>query len=91
MYRKFEAACRKRNIVTTCMECNEFHLGDFQNPQIVIFVISTSGQGNFPLNAKLFWDTLTKEEIFFSSLQYSIFGLGDSNFWKSNGTFSLSF
>lgn len=52
---------------------------------MILFIVSTSGQGNFPLNAKKMWlqlASLNPNDCSLSFLQYAIFGLGDSEFWK---------
>lgn len=46
----------------------------------VLFVCSTAGQGEFPSNAKEFWQELSEYSATLP-LQYGVFGLGDSNYW----------
>lgn len=52
---------------------------------LVIFVVSTTGQGDFPLNARGFWKTLLLKRLpatFLSGVKYTQFGLGDSSYPK---------
>ena len=77
---------------------NEFSvqkLTSLESPQKFIFVVATAGQGNFPLNGKLFWKNLQKFNAAENSLKfvdYAIFGLGDSHFWKDRtGTLLMLF
>jgi len=54
---------------------------------IVIIIVSTSGQGEFPQNARSFWKSLLSNRLKNSSLQrlvFSSFGLGDSSYPKYN-------
>jgi sulfite reductase alpha subunit-like flavoprotein len=47
--------------------------------------VSTTGQGDFPLNARGFWKTLLLKRLpatFLSGVQYTQFGLGDSSYPK---------
>jgi sulfite reductase alpha subunit-like flavoprotein len=52
---------------------------------LVIFVVSTTGQGDFPLNGRAFWRTLLLKRLsptFLSGVQCTQFGLGDSSYPK---------
>lgn len=47
--------------------------------------MSTTGQGDFPLNARGFWKTLLLKRLpatFLSGVKYTQFGLGDSSYPK---------
>ena len=53
--------------------------------ELVIFVISTTGQGDIPGNATSFWKSLLRKKLpptCLSRLKFSIFGLGDSSYQK---------
>lgn len=68
-----------------CLSCDEVEFDEFIKQPTVIFVISTSGQGKFPLNAKQFWNKLSQlsdDEFSQNRTQFAVFGLGDSQFWK---------
>jgi sulfite reductase alpha subunit-like flavoprotein len=52
---------------------------------LVIFVVSTTGQGDFPLNGRAFWKSLLLKRLsadFLSGVNYTQFGLGDSSYPK---------
>eukprot|EP00746_Dinoflagellata_sp_MGD_P122356 gnl/MRDRNA2_/MRDRNA2_57270_c0_seq1.p1 gnl/MRDRNA2_/MRDRNA2_57270_c0~~gnl/MRDRNA2_/MRDRNA2_57270_c0_seq1.p1 ORF type:complete len:641 (-),score=116.43 gnl/MRDRNA2_/MRDRNA2_57270_c0_seq1:297-2219(-) len=54
---------------------------------IVIIVVATTGQGDPPVNMKRLWDALTDSSLSpttLSSLQYAVFGLGDSHYREFN-------
>ncbi|KAJ1976554.1 NAPDH-dependent diflavin reductase [Dimargaris xerosporica] len=54
---------------------------------IVIFVCSTTGQGEEPDNMKAFWRFLLRKAIpanALSRMKYTVFGLGDSSYTKYN-------
>lgn len=51
--------------------------------QVVMFAISTTGQGDFPTNARLFWRKMRNARLepgCLSRLQFTTFGLGDSSY-----------
>lgn len=54
---------------------------------LVVIAISTTGQGDFPLNARKFWSSLLRKKLTSTSLQhvqYGIVGLCDSSYPKFN-------
>ncbi|KAJ3107968.1 NADPH-dependent diflavin oxidoreductase 1 [Phlyctochytrium planicorne] len=54
---------------------------------LVIFVCSTTGQGDEPDNMRLFWKFLLRKGIpkdALSSMSFGVFGLGDSSYTKFN-------
>lgn len=60
---------------------------------LVVFVCSTTGQGNEPDNMRKFWRFLLRKNLpadSLASLQYALFGLGDSSYAKSAPLFILS-
>ncbi|KAL9266745.1 NADPH-dependent diflavin oxidoreductase 1-like protein [Drosera capensis] len=53
----------------------------------VIFVVSTTGQGDAPYSMKGFWKFLLRRNIsshWLDGVQYAVFGLGDSGYQKYN-------
>lgn len=51
----------------------------------VVFVISTTGQGDMPHNSLVFWKRLLRKKLppgCLSTLKYTTFGLGDSTYVK---------
>jgi len=60
-------------------------LDDLKSMKYVIFVTSTSGEGEFPPNALEFWNRLSKTTINTTSLanmKFAVLGLGDSSYSK---------
>lgn len=52
---------------------------------IVIFTISTTGQGEFPRNARNFWKSLLRKKLppgCLGRMKFTTFGLGDSSYSK---------
>ena len=55
------------------------------NYPIVIIVTSTTGQGDLPVNARLFWRRLLRKKLppdYLNAVRFIIFGLGDSSYPK---------
>ena len=53
----------------------------------IIFVVSTTGQGEFPDNARRFWRFMLRKSLASDSLaclRFAVFGLGDSGYPKYN-------
>jgi sulfite reductase alpha subunit-like flavoprotein len=62
-------------------------LRDLLRPTVVIFVISTTGQGEVPQNARAFWKRLLSSALkpgILRRLRFSSFGLGDSSYPQYN-------
>ncbi|KAL8830367.1 MAG: hypothetical protein Q9191_001477 [Dirinaria sp. TL-2023a] len=54
---------------------------------IVVILISTTGQGDLPVNAQRFWKSLLRRKLpadLLQNTQFSTFGLGDSSYPKYN-------
>lgn len=54
---------------------------------VVVFVIATTGQGDFPENARRFWTSLLRKKLpptTLSGVKYALVGLGDSSYPKFN-------
>ncbi|CAI7676714.1 unnamed protein product [Penicillium pancosmium] len=54
---------------------------------VIIFVISTTGQGDLPANSRKFWKSLLLKKLpptYLSGVNFTTFGLGDSSYPKFN-------
>ncbi|KAK3638602.1 NAPDH-dependent diflavin reductase [Elasticomyces elasticus] len=72
---------------TTCLDLDSVSLRDLLKPTLVIFAVSTTGQGEFPQNARLFWRRLCSSALKAASLRkvkFVSFGLGDSSYPRYN-------
>ncbi|TVU35201.1 hypothetical protein EJB05_17079 [Eragrostis curvula] len=55
--------------------------------RFVVFVVSTTGQGDHPDSMKAFWRYLLRKDLtkqWLEGLHYAVFGLGDSGYQKYN-------
>ncbi|KAL6240546.1 NAPDH-dependent diflavin reductase [Rhinocladiella similis] len=61
--------------------------GDLRSYILTVFVVATTGQGDFPDNARKFWTSLLRKKLSSTTLegiQYALVGLGDSSYPKFN-------
>ena len=52
---------------------------------VIIIVTSTTGQGDLPVNARLFWKRLLRKKLppdYLHAVRFTTFGLGDSSYPK---------
>lgn len=72
---------------TTILDLDSVQLRDLVKPTVVIFAISTTGQGEMPQNARGFWKKLLSSALkpgILRKLRFSSFGLGDSSYAQYN-------
>ncbi|EAW12628.1 NAPDH-dependent diflavin reductase [Aspergillus clavatus NRRL 1] len=81
------AVTERLHFVTHVAEMNAVTAESLRSYTFTIFVISTTGQGDLPANARTFWRTLLLKRLpptFLSGVNYVSFGLGDSSYPKFN-------
>ncbi|KAL7788942.1 hypothetical protein V8C37DRAFT_223208 [Trichoderma ceciliae] len=79
--------CQRLHFKSHVEELDATELSVLLQHQLVIFVISTTGQGDMPHNSLLFWKKLLRKKLppnCLSQLKYTCFGLGDSTYLKFN-------
>ncbi|KAK3323626.1 hypothetical protein B0T19DRAFT_210422 [Cercophora scortea] len=79
---------RRLHFRTAVDEMDSFKLTDLLAHQLVVFVTSTSGQGELPKNTDKFWRNLRRQKLnstnCLAKVNFTIFGLGDSSYPKFN-------
>ncbi|KKA29517.1 hypothetical protein TD95_001577 [Thielaviopsis punctulata] len=68
-------------------EMNSVQLSSLFKYSLVLFVVSTTGLGEMPKNASVFWKRLLRKKLTpgcLSGVNYAIFGLGDSSYQQFN-------
>lgn len=71
---------------------DEYDIMNLPTETFVLFVTSTSGDGEVPYNMKSFWNFLLKKSLSSESLilmNSAVFGLGDSSYDKFNASARL--
>ncbi|XP_074094792.1 NADPH-dependent diflavin oxidoreductase 1-like isoform X2 [Cotesia typhae] len=75
----------KLNCSVMCMD--DYNIENLINEKLIIFITSTTGQGECPLNMKKFWRFLLQKKLsknLLINLMYAVLGLGDSSYEKYN-------
>ncbi|KAF8782796.1 NADPH-dependent diflavin oxidoreductase 1-like [Argiope bruennichi] len=78
---------KRMHIKAQVVDINEYTVTNLVNESLVIFVCSTTGNGEFPDNMKSFWKFLLRKNLPSNSLcqlNFCVFGLGDSSYEKFN-------
>lgn len=74
-----------RGVTAKVSSMDAFPLEDLKNEEFVAFVTSTAGQGEPPQNGretfKAFNAAATRGDKLFTSLKFTVFGMGDSHYW----------
>ncbi|ROT39449.1 riboflavin synthase domain-like protein [Sodiomyces alkalinus F11] len=68
-------------------EMNAIKLSETLRYTLVIFVLSTTGQGDMPQNSLIFWKSLLRKKLApgcMGTLKFTTFGLGDSSYPRFN-------
>ncbi|ODA76731.1 hypothetical protein RJ55_08002 [Drechmeria coniospora] len=82
--------CQRLHFRTCVEELDAVDLNVLLQHQLVIFALSTTGQGDMPHNSLLFWRKLLRRSLppgCLAPLQYTCVGLGDSTYIKVDGSF----
>jgi sulfite reductase alpha subunit-like flavoprotein len=77
----------RRKIPFLLSELDAYDCNALAKEEFVIFILSTTGQGEEPQNMKIFWKLLRQRSLSsqtLSRLQFALFGLGDSSYEKFN-------
>ncbi|KAI0387795.1 riboflavin synthase domain-like protein [Hypomontagnella monticulosa] len=82
-----EQLAERLHFKTVVCEMNDVELNVLLQYPLIIFVLSTTGQGEVPRNAIKFWKSLLRKRLPPTCLQpvsFTTFGLGDSSYSKYN-------
>lgn len=73
---------RARGLKTMVMAMDDYPIDDLATEENIVFITSTAGQGEFPQNGRSLWEHVKNSgDLDLSSINYSVFGLGDSHYW----------
>ncbi len=84
---EFQRELFKFNFYTKICAMDSYNYIDLPEENYIIFIISTTGYGEFPSNSKNFWNFIMRKDLPEDSLEninYTLFGLGDSSYEKFN-------
>ncbi|KAJ6107381.1 hypothetical protein N7523_008704 [Penicillium sp. IBT 18751x] len=81
------ALAERLRFATHVSEMNQSRPEDLSSYTLTIFVVSTTGQGDLPANARSFWKSLLLKKLpatYLDGVHFATFGLGDSSYPKFN-------
>ncbi|KOS04824.1 hypothetical protein AM493_01265 [Flavobacterium akiainvivens] len=74
------ASFKKKKINARSVDIFGFDPLKLEKEELALFIVSTQGEGEFPLNAQAFYEKLTARQYKLDKLSYAVFGLGDSSY-----------
>jgi sulfite reductase (NADPH) flavoprotein alpha-component len=74
------ASFKKNKIQAKAVDVFQYDLAKLEKESLVLFVMSTQGEGEFPQNAVAFYEKLKASEVDLSKVSFAVFGLGDSSY-----------
>jgi sulfite reductase (NADPH) flavoprotein alpha-component len=74
------ASFKKNKIQAKAIDISQYNVAKLEKESLVLFVVSTQGEGEFPQNAVAFYDELKASSANLNKVSFAIFGLGDSSY-----------
>lgn len=71
---------KKNKIQAKAIDVFQFDTTKLENETLILFIISTQGEGEFPQNAVAFYDYLKAANINLNNLSFAVLGLGDTSY-----------
>lgn len=74
------AGFKKNKVQGKSIDVFQYDFTKIEKEKILLFVMSTQGEGEFPQNALKFYNYLRNTDVKFKNTSYAVFGLGDSSY-----------
>ncbi len=74
------ASFKKNKIQAKSADVFQYDIAKLEKESLVLFVMSTQGEGEFPQNAVSFYETLKSSTVSLSKVSFAVFGLGDTSY-----------
>lgn len=74
------ASFKKDKIQAKAVDVFQFDASKLEKESLVLFVMSTQGEGEFPQNAVAFYEKLKASEASLNKVSFAVLGLGDSSY-----------
>ena len=71
---------KKNKIQAKTVDVFQYDATKLSKENLVLFVMSTQGEGEFPQNAVAFYENLKKSDVDLSKVSFAVLGLGDSSY-----------
>ena len=85
--KRIRKQARMRRFNTTLKALNDFSVDELINTPLIVFVCSTTGQGDPPTNMEKFWRLMLRRRLpnnALAHLDFAVLGLGDSSYMEFN-------
>ncbi|KAA8900487.1 hypothetical protein FN846DRAFT_899758 [Sphaerosporella brunnea] len=82
---QLSATLERHRFLVTLLACDDFAVASLPAQDLVFLVVSTTGQGEIPDNAKHFWRGLLRKKLppaWLAGVRFGVFCLGDSTYPK---------
>lgn len=74
------ATFKKNKIQAKAVDVFQYDVTKLEKESLVVFVMSTQGEGEFPQNAVAFYEKLKASEANLNKVSFAVLGLGDSSY-----------
>ncbi len=74
------ATFKKNKIQAKAVDVFQYDINKLEKENLVLFVMSTQGEGEFPQNAVAFYEKLKASNANLSKVSFAVLGLGDSSY-----------
>ncbi|MCF6130141.1 flavodoxin domain-containing protein [Flavobacterium sp. AS60] len=74
------ASFKKNKIQAKAIDVFQYDVTKLEKENLVLFIMSTQGEGEFPQNAVAFYEKLKASEVNLGAVSYAVLGLGDSSY-----------
>ena len=71
---------KKNKIQAKAIDVFQFDIAKLEKENLVLFVMSTQGEGEFPQNAVAFYENLKASNANLDKVSFAVLGLGDSSY-----------
>ncbi len=79
--KKLAQQAKSLHFTVRIMAADEYVFEDIVDEKHVAFIVSTAGQGEFPMNVREFWKFVNGNELDLHKVKYSVFAMGDRHYW----------
>jgi sulfite reductase alpha subunit-like flavoprotein len=82
---QLSSTLERHRFLATLLPCDDFDVSLLPEQDLVFLVVSTTGQGEIPDNAKHFWRGLLRKKLpagWLANVRFGVFCLGDSTYPK---------
>lgn len=87
LYRQWNYVFSKSDVQFRISSVEDYDVSNLPDESIVVFVLSTCGDGEFPIPMRTMWNCLLRKSLpkmLLHKMKFAVFGLGDSSYEKFN-------